>query len=263
MQAGTQYWDKLRRELDAWDQLNTTATLWWRDDDAEQPVEALERLFHLSESHAAPVAIAVSPALATPALGTRIREHSECAVLQHGYAHSNHASPERKKNELGDDRPIQTVTAELRNGFRRMQQLFGDRFVTVMVPPWNRISDTLTAGLYDIGFTGISTYLARNTMLEHNLIRCNTHVDIVDWKAGDRFVGTDRAIQLLVEHLAARRAGEVDPNEPTGLLTHHLRHDENAWQFIEKLLDYTTRHPIVRWRSAAEIFNQELRGHNT
>jgi len=67
-------------------------------------------------------------------------------------------------------------------------------------------------------------------------------------------VGTERALQLLTDHLEARRTGQADAKEPTGLLTHHLRHDEEAWTFIDQLLAFGARHPVVRWRSAAEIF---------
>ncbi len=46
----------------------------------------------------------------------------------------------------------------------------------------------------------------------------------------------------------------VDPDEPTGLLTHHLEHDEPCWAFIDRLLEETRGHPAVRWLSAEEIF---------
>ena len=247
-------WNKLSRELDHWGQQSRTADLWWRDDDAERPGQALGRLMHLSASHGVPAAIAVSPALADPALASAVAAEFRCTVLQHGYAHLNHAPAGQKKNELSDHRPWQITESELRQGLVQMKNLFGKHFLPVLVPPWNRIAVGVLARLGGMGFTGVSGYLARNNVLDHGLVRCNTHVDIVNWREHDRFVGTERALQLLTDHLEARRTGQADAKEPTGLLTHHLRHDEEAWTFIDQLLAFGARHPVVRWRSAAEIF---------
>jgi len=82
----------------------------------------------------------------------------------------------------------------------------------------------------------------------------NTHADIIDWKNGKRFAGADAAAGALVAHLRARRLGEVDDAEPTGLLTHHLVHDDAAWEFLARLLARLDDHPAVKWRRAAEIF---------
>ena len=253
-------WNKLSRELDNWAQQGRTVDLWWRDDDAERPVQALRRLMHLGATHGVPAAIAVSPALADPALGSAVAGEFRCTVLQHGYAHLNHAPDGQKKNEFSDFRPLQIIESELCQGLTQMKNMFGKHFLPVMVPPWNRIADDVLARLSGIGFTGVSGYLARNSALDHGLVRCNTHVDIVNWREHDRFVGTERALQLLTEHLAARRTHRADAKEPTGLLTHHLRHDADAWAFIDQLLAFSTRHPAVRWRSAAEIFTPSSAG---
>jgi len=248
-------WNELSAELDNWGQQDQTVDLWWRDDDAERPDQNLRRLMQLSATHGVPTAIAVSPALVDPELCSAVAGEFRCTVLQHGFAHLDHAPAGQKKNELGDHRPMQIIESELRQGLAQMKKLFGKRFLPIMVPPWNRIAVGVCARLGRIGFTGISGYLARNDALDHGLVRCNTHVDIVNWRDHDRFVGTQRALQMLTEHLVARRTGLADTNEPTGLLTHHLRHDENSWAFIDQLLAFSTGHPAVRWRSAAEIFS--------
>jgi hypothetical protein len=248
-------WNELNREFDLWEQQGRTVDLWWRDDDAEQPAHALGRLIHLSATHGVPITIAVSPALADATLGSAVAGEFRCTVLQHGYAHLNHAPDGQKKNELSDFRPLRLIESELRRGIAQMKSLFGKHFLPVMVPPWNRIADGVLARLGGIGFTGVSGYLARNSSPDHGLVRCNTHVDIVNWRERDRFVGTERALQLLTEHLAARRTRRADAKEPTGLLTHHLRHDADAWAFIDQLLAFSTRHHAVRWRSATEIFS--------
>ncbi|MEK9660397.1 MAG: hypothetical protein VW644_01455, partial [Alphaproteobacteria bacterium] len=40
-------WDALAAELDVWAAAGRTATLWWRDDDADAASPALERLLAL------------------------------------------------------------------------------------------------------------------------------------------------------------------------------------------------------------------------
>jgi hypothetical protein len=85
------------------------------------------------------------------------------------------------------------------------------------------------------------------------LRQVNTHVDIIAWQSGRGFVGEDSALHMLVGHLASRRRVELDAAEPTGLLTHHARHDEAAWAFLERLFAFT-REAGARWRTAAELF---------
>jgi hypothetical protein len=46
-------------------------------------------------------------------------------------------------------------------------------------------------------------------------------------------------------HLLARREGQVDPTEPTGLLTHHHDLDSAGWAFLEALLSRLVTHPAA------------------
>ena len=49
-------------------------------------------------------------------------------------------------------------------------------------------------------------------------------------------VDPDTLIAGLTCTLQARRAGEVDMAEPLGLLTHHLVHTEEVWEFSRDVL---------------------------
>jgi hypothetical protein len=82
----------------------------------------------------------------------------------------------------------------------------------------------------------------------------NTHLDVIDWRGSRGFIGEDTALRIAVEHLAARRAGRVDREEPTGLLTHHLAHDEATWSFLAQFLERSRAHAAVRWLAADDIF---------
>ena len=82
----------------------------------------------------------------------------------------------------------------------------------------------------------------------------NVHVDIIDWQGTRGFVGSVAALEQVVRHLRRRRTGEVDADEPTGLMTHHGFHDEGCWRFIDEFLRRTRAHPVVRWLDAKDAF---------
>lgn len=255
--------DALYRELDEWNFAGVAATLWWRDDDAQAPSPALDHALALARRFDAPLALAVIP----EGMDSKLPAHLESAgaevtVLQHGFAHRNHAPPGMKKMELGAHRPAAEVHRELAAGFAALKAAFGARavnavkFVPALTPPWNRITAELLPGLAGIGFTGVSTFGARASPSPAPGVRAvNTHADIIDWKGGRRFIGAEAAAAALVAHLQARRLGQADDAEPTGLLTHHLVHDAAAWEFLDELFAALDEHPAVKWLSAGAIFS--------
>lgn len=244
-------WDTLDRELAAWSEAGAVATLWWRDDDAISDTPALRRL--LATAADLPLSLAVIPAAAEPSLAPALSATPAVTALQHGYAHVNHARPHAKKAELGAGRPIETILDELRDGMVRLGELFGSHALPVLVPPWNRIAPEVVLALPRLGFRGLSCYGARKGS-QAGLARVNTHVDLIDWHGTRGFVGTERALDLLVDHLRARRTGAADSSEPTGLLSHHLTHDEATWVFLGKLREHLRSHAAVRWVGAREAF---------
>ena len=145
-------WPALIDELDTWHSAGKPATLWWRDDDAVEPGAALDRLLALAAAHEAPLALAVIPARATGTLVRRLgRSGPGVTVVQHGFAHRNHAPPGVKKMELGTHRPVAEVLEELARGRARMDALFGADWLPVMVPPWNRVAPELVDRLAALG----------------------------------------------------------------------------------------------------------------
>ena len=132
-------------ELDNIAESGETAVFWWRDDDATKPSAALDRLLRAAESHA--LALAVIPAGTTGALVNHLDGADNVTVLQHGFRHANHAPATEKKAEFGAHRPMPAMLSEIEDGRTRLEDLFGDRFLPLFVPPWNRIADNLPAAL--------------------------------------------------------------------------------------------------------------------
>jgi hypothetical protein len=244
-------WDDLRRELDAWEGAGERATVWWRDDDAVAATPMLERL--LAAAQGTPIALAVVPAQAERGLVAALAAAPHASVLQHGWSHADHAPVGAKKAELGDDRPPRAILDELIAGRRILSDLFGARFIPVLVPPWNRIAATLVPELAGSFFTGLSVFGPRTASRRAGLACANVHVDIMEWRAG-AFIGIERALGLVVAHLAARRQGRADRDEPTGVMSHHLVHGASAESFLERLFAELQGHRAARVLSADEVF---------
>ena len=248
-------WDDLERELDAWQAAGRSATLWWRDDDARAVSPALDSLLAVGRASGTPLALAVIPAGAGASLADRLADEPLVTIVQHGFDHADHARPGEKKIEFAPHRPLDEMRSALADGRERLQALFGGRALAVLVPPWNRVADAVVDALPAIGFTGLSAFGRRAKAFAAPGVRAaNAHVDIVDWRGGRRFVGERQALAQAVGHLRERRGGAADGEEPTGLMTHHLDHDAESWEFIAAFVARTSAHPAARWLSAEAVF---------
>lgn len=248
-------WDRLTAELDAWAAAGQVAEFWWRDDDAIDVTPALDRLLALRADLDLPLAIAVIPATARPALAAVLKGQAGIDILQHGYAHISHRPAGEKKAELGADRDLWEIARELSDGRGRMLALFDNDWLDVMVPPWNRIGQPVANLLPGLGFHGLTTFNARAATEEPGgLTIVNTHVDIIDWAGTRGYAGDDAVLTAAVDHLVAKRTGGADPMEATGILTHHLAHDEACWAFTEKFGRVTSSHAAAAWRPASDLF---------
>jgi len=247
----TAAWDRFDAEMERWREADREAELWWRDDDAADAGPGLDRLLALRRKTGVPLALAVVPANATRQLADRLAGEAFVDVLQHGYAHVNHAGPSEKKVELGAHRPAMLVLGELGTGWLALERLFGRLALSVLVPPWNRIAPALIPALPEIGFVGLSTFgLRTRPEPVRGLRQVNTHVDLIDWRER-RFVGEQIAVDALVNALGVSRNGNA---EPIGILSHHLAMDEAAWDFLNLLLGRAIMSPGVKMRPARRLF---------
>ncbi len=269
-------WKALDAELCAWAQAGRTASLWWRDDDAATGSAALTQLLELTEKFAAPLALAVVPRRAEASLPQMIGQVHNITPIVHGYAHINHAPRTGKRAEFGAHRDNAVMRAEVAEGLSLLRDMFGSKLFPVFVPPWNRLDEDLAVHLPRIGYHGVSAFRpAPNRTPVPGLVQTNSHIDAIDWHTGRCLRPADTVLEELTTLLRIRRLHPqipkgtlvlgkplprgFDPQEPTGLLTHHLVQDADAWEFLSQLLRAIAPHCRpgggACWLTCAEAFS--------
>ncbi len=258
MTGAAEAWAALGRELDAWGRAGHQIDVWWRDDDAIAPTPALTRLLELSKRFSAPLGLAVIPRRAETSLAALLEaEAAPVRVLQHGFCHKNHAPKTEKSQELGNHRPSIDVERELAAGQARLKALFGARALPLLVPPWNRIDPDLAARLPALGIKGLSTFgPRRDKWPAPGLLQVNCQLDPFAWKPVRRFLGAATCVGDMVAELERRRAMPTRAEEPLGLMTHHLYHDDALWDYLETLLNALYQHESVRILEPAAAFGE-------
>jgi hypothetical protein len=237
-------WQPLRQEIECRQIEGKMIRLWLRDDDATRPVAALDRLIDLTGSFSIPVAIAAIPERSGEALAQCLSNGSHATPVVHGWNHQNHAPTLQKKQELGDHRGLDEILGDLSTAIGRMTELFGDRLVPMLVPPWNRIGSGALPHLERLGYRALSCFGIDRPQASVPVF--NTHVDLIDWH-GTRGCRDHASLvgDLLLHTRRMERPGEV-----VGILTHHLDHDSAAWAFLETLFALTRSFSCCHWVSA-------------
>jgi len=239
-------WLEVRR----WRQAGRKARLWWRDDDAARGSAALDRLLQVSRATAVPVTLAVVPAGDLTGLGRRIARTPLVSVSQHGFDQQL-----RRSGPVSLECPRDLTQAELEISLRRGWNLIQNlpRAAPVFVPPWNDAHPMLEGALAACGYAGWSANgeLAPRAKLP----RIDAHIDLLCWAGRARFRGRGRFLSALTAELRRRReTGQWDA--PIGLLTHHLDHDDQAWEFLDTFLCWTRRTAELDWVSLPELIRE-------
>lgn len=244
-------WQDLENELMLWQNANQTLSFWWRDDDAEKNTPALSKLLALSEAFQIPLALATIPLGADESLANAInvvnQRHTQplITILQHGYSHKNYANKDQKKQELGNHRSSETIISELTLGKVKLSALFSDSFVNIQVPPWNRIDDSI---IEKIAMNKQFDAISRHGVVDSPRVmkEINIHIDILNFKDKTCFLGTDKVISQILKHLQFRRKNNYRP-EATGLMSHHLVHDNATWDFLQQFFALTQTFGNIVW----------------
>ena len=243
-------WRPVLEVLDLWHAAHLKAPLWLRDDDSVEPTPQLNRLIGLTAQHQIPLALAVIPAKASVALARHLRASRHVTAIPHGWVHRNYAPEGEKKQEFGSHRAIETMRQELFLAMSRTRELFPDRMAGIFVPPWNRIATELIPALRELGYEALSTFGV--SIQSRGIPEINTHVDIIDFRGTRRC----REHSVLAKELAAALSHSFHHGHyAVGILSHHLVHDEAAFEF---LTDFFSIARQESWLSAQQLIQWQV-----
>lgn len=242
-------WTPVRNELAKWRREGLMLPIWWRDDDATEPTVKLDQLIHISEKIEVPLHLAVIPREATRALGDLVSDNEMVIPVVHGWSHTNHEAPKETKCEFGEGRSIETRREEAAEGLRRIQTLMGDRVASMFVPPWNRVPTSFLPVLKEVGYSCFSTCNPRSEAEPiPGLLQINTHIDPLYWRPSKGLSHPELIVDKITNLLKQRRQGKTDNSEPFGLLTHHLAHEPQVWEFCNQFWQELLEGPTEVYR---------------
>jgi glycosyltransferase involved in cell wall biosynthesis len=248
-----QDWPLTRAALDGVSGGEGRVSVWLRDDDAVAPTPALDRLIETTKQYGVPLVLAVIPAYATEALGQRVSSEQSVWCAPHGWSHTDRAGADEKRSEYAANRTDDAVKTELRAGWQRVSDLFGERSLPLSVPPWNRIATGHLQSLVEAGLGGLSTFGWPKEGADQvdGLVLRPTHLDMMQWGAARGGRSEDALDAELAMHIV-RYASNL--SIPIGLLTHHLVHDAVAWDTLDRLLEMLSGHAAVQFVSPPQLF---------
>lgn len=232
------------------DSLATPRVFWWRDDDAGINASELMRLLDLRRRLDVPLVVSTVPAWLTLECRSLLANTEGTFVAQHGFDHSDHAALGQKSVELGGTAAPDWVIERIEQGRQWLGTGDISNLLALMVPPWNRLSESVLAALPTLGFLSISTFVKDQRGLLYGLKHVNCHVDPILWREGKRPM---TATELTAETIKQLTEGH---ERPTGLLTHHLDMAATDYALMEAYLGILAKHPMIEFRSPTTLFGQ-------
>jgi hypothetical protein len=144
---------------------------------------------------------------------------------QHGFRHKNH-EPSGKKQEFGPSRSLSEIRRDLELGQGRLKKLLGPAFFPAFTPPWNRCDERTLTCLKEMGFASVSRW-GPCPDFSGPVPDFPVGLDLHTRKCRD--AGSDWNRLLLELSTALCRP-------VCGIMLHHGRMNDNAFDFLEKLL---------------------------
>lgn len=251
-------WNRVVDELDIWARERRNARFWWRDDDATDVSANLTRMVKVAKDNGVAIGLSVIPTKPTNRLRRFVDGNRNLDVLVHGFAHQSHALTGQAKREFGGSRTTNEMVDELKQAIELQRAAFGKRCLPVLVPPWNRIPPGIVKTLPKLGYGGLSTWKPRpKASPVPGLLQVNTHLDVINWRAGRTIKPDALVASLLLRKLRWRRANPARALEPLGLLTHHEYWCAEKEAIVVNLLRATRNHPAVTWLTARQVFDKQ------
>jgi predicted deacetylase len=235
--------ERLHAALDA---AAAPLTFFVRDDDGGWDDARLFALLDCTAQAGVPIDLAMIPHATTTALAATLCARMDAApgligVHQHGFAHTNHETVERKC-EFGVSRAPDAQREDLRAGRQRLHAVFGPRLDAIFTPPWNRCSAATPALLAALGYAALS----RDRGAKAQQALPEVAVDL-DWSKQLRAAAEhgEAAAACIARELArciGARSG------PIGVMLHHVDMQDRDLTLLAELLAAVKVHGQARWR---------------
>ncbi len=219
-----------------------TIDIFFRDDDVDIDEENLHRLLTIFADRKIPLIAGVIPKLLTGDCIKLLSEFSEFTELvQHGWQHKNHEIIERKC-EFGISRNYDEQLSDLAAGLKIMNDAFGENWFPAFIPPWNRCTETTHRALDEIGFRVLSKLRGSQPPVTGFQFReISVTLDIFRWQND----ATLKSSEEMYEELSK----QIVEGAPIGIMLHHKVMTEDAFLFIEQLLDALKQMPSVKFHT--------------
>ncbi|MEJ5299868.1 MAG: hypothetical protein WHS38_02645 [Thermodesulforhabdaceae bacterium] len=228
-----------------------TVNIFFRADDIGIPGVAFNALCKIFRYFEVPLALAVVPAwINKKRIDQLFQMASPSETLwswhQHGWRHTNWEK-DGKKAEFGPSRTENQKWQDLWKGLNKMKEIFGNAFVPVFTPPWNRISPEVFTLLYNLGFKAISTDQKKVTK-QRSLRIFRIYIDLHTRKASQKGSDFDHLIEDCKQLFAT--------SEPAGIMIHHNRMNLNAFLFIANFIEVARKNTSIKITSFKEMLEK-------
>lgn len=215
--------------------------VFFRADDVAVPSREFARLVDMFGRHQVPLTLAVVPAWLTETRWQRLvelcgRDLSLWCWIQHGWRHLNHEPPGRKL-EFGPNRSFSRKQMDLQKGFQKLSRLLGDAFTPAFTPPWNRCDTETLKALKELGYQALSRNLGAQPPAPAELTEYPVSVDLHTRRETDGESGWQNFFIELRESLGKGFCG---------VMIHHQRMNDAAFDFLELLLSELKRRNLPR-----------------
>lgn len=237
---------------------NRAHTIFFRADDIGAGGRAFEAMCRLFRYHEIPIAMAVVPAWLSAVRRTQLfqaapLEEPYWGWHQHGWRHVNWQRV-GKKSEFTEQRPFEKQWHDIWQGQQKMKEIFGDHFLPVFTPPWNRLSAATLRIIQELNFQGVSLAgpFPRGVKSPITLRNLRIQVDLHTRKEKDGLADFGALLEELTIHPSKR--------EPLGIMIHHHHMTYFAFEFLHELLSILknrTRSRFLSFREMLEHNNEE------
>ena len=214
--------------------------VFFRADDIGAPGKRLFRLLDLFLDCQTPLCLAVVPSWLSRQRWDIFQKTDQKAPglwcwHQHGWRHFTYEI-QGKKQEFGPARTIDAIRQDIVRGREKLELVMKDRFTPVFTPPWNRCDVRTLAVLKNNGFKAVSRHRQSMPKSPKGLPDFAVNVDLHTRRDSSPEAGWQSLWKELSKAISSGTCG---------IMIHHQRMNDAAFEFLKVLLDVMTQNPHI------------------